>query len=110
MQDGRTALHLAAVKGDLDLVEKLLGNHNTDLLHAKDENGWQALHEAVREGHYEVVKYLVDMGADVGAATSNGGTPLWWAKRLLEANHPVITYLEEIGAPDVEGLVDSNEL
>lgn len=109
-KDGRTALHLAAAKGNLDLAERLLNNHNTDLLHVKDENDWQALHEAVREGHFEIVKYLVDMGADVGAVTSNGGTPLWWAKRVLEANHPVILYLQEIGAPDVEGLNDPNDL
>ena len=40
------------------------------------------------------------MGADVGAVTSNGGTPLWWAKRLLEPSDPVIQYLVGIGAPD----------
>ena len=45
-------------------------------------------------------RYLVDLGADIGAKTSNGGTVLWWAKRMLDAGHPVIEYLEGIGAPE----------
>jgi ankyrin repeat protein len=29
------------------------------LLNSKDENDWQAIHEAVRGGHTDIVKYLV---------------------------------------------------
>ena len=43
------------------------------MLHSSDANGWQPLHEGVRSGSLEVVKYLVDMGADLGAKTLNGG-------------------------------------
>lgn len=97
---GRTALHVAAANGKLDEIEKLLNNHNTDILHAKDENSWQPIHEAARGGHLETLKYLVDMGADISAKTNNGGTPLWWARRLLDEDHGVIRYLESIGAPE----------
>jgi len=98
---GQSALHVAAADGDLEEVEKILGNHSTDILNSKDENDWQAIHEAVRGGHTDIVKYLVSMGADIGAKTSTGGSVLWWAKRLLEANHPIIQYLSEIGAPEI---------
>lgn len=54
--DGRTALHVAASDADFPEVEKLLQNHNTDMLNARDENGWQAIHEAVRAGSLEIVK------------------------------------------------------
>ncbi len=75
-------LHSAAAIGDLERVRGLLEGerqrHDIDmeLLQRKDDNGWQALHEAVRGGHLEVVQYLVDHGADIGAETANGGTPL----------------------------------
>ncbi len=99
--DGRTALHKAAIFGDLDEVEALLKDRpDSNLLNARDENGWQAIHEAARAGDVAVVKYLVDMGADISSKTSNGGTPLWWARRSFDASHPMIQYLEGIGAPD----------
>jgi len=99
--DGQTALHRAAASGNLELVEKML-TQSSDLLHARDANDWQAIHEAARSGQLDVLKFLVDMGADFGARTSNGGTPLFWAKAKLPASHPVISYLEGIGAPDSE--------
>lgn len=98
--EGRTALHVAAAQGNLKRLAKLLGKNDRDLLHVKDENEWQAIHEAARAGHLDALRYLIDMGADVAAQTSNGGTPLWWARHSLEEGHPVIQYLEEIGAPE----------
>jgi len=106
---GQSALHVAAADGDLEEVEKILGNHSTDILNSKDENDWQAIHEAVRGGHTEVVKYLVAMGADIGATTSTGGSVLWWAKRLLESDHPIIQYLSGIGAPEIANTVEESE-
>jgi len=40
------------------------------------------------------------MGADIGSETTNGGTVLWWARRVLPEDHEIIHYLESIGAPD----------
>jgi hypothetical protein len=40
--------------------------------------------------------------------TKYGGTALWWAKRSLPADHAVVAYLIDIGAPelaDKEGVV-----
>ena len=49
----------------------------------------------------ELVKYLIhDCGASVSKKTTYGGTALWWARRVLEAEDPVIRFLEEIDAPD----------
>ena len=98
---GRTVLHEAAAMGNVAEVENLLKqSSNSDLLHARDENQWQAVHEAARGGYVEVLKLLVDSGADIGAQTNNGGTPLWWARRELEEDHDVIAYLVDIGAPE----------
>jgi hypothetical protein len=99
--NGRTALHEAAAMGDVEEVESLLHKSgNSDLLHARDENEWQAIHEAARGGHVQVLKLLIDSGADIGAQTNNGGTPLWWARHTLEEDHDVIKYLTEIDAPE----------
>lgn len=98
--DGRTEVHRAAAEGDLEALEKLLSTPgNSDMLHTRDVNDWQAIHEAARSGQLEALKYLTTMGADVGAKTNSGGTALWWAKKSLPADHGVITYLTSIGAP-----------
>jgi ankyrin repeat protein len=55
--DGRTALHLAAMTGNIDSVEKLLevvNGKKSDILYARDINGWQAIHEAARANQLEV--------------------------------------------------------
>ena len=101
--EGRTALHEAAAMGDIETVMQLLKRNgaHTEMIHAKDENDWQVIHEAARGGHSEVIQYLIDMGADVGAKTNNGGTPLWWARQSLSEDHEAIQLLIGIGAPEV---------
>ena len=116
-KDGMTALHVAASEGNLAAVEAILdsfdsgsvnGSGNNDMLHARDANDWQAMHEAAVAGHLDVLMYLIERGADVGAVTRDGGSALWWAKKSLPPGHAVIAYLEEIGAPDI-GLEEEGE-
>lgn len=63
--DGRTDLHVAAAAGDVDEVERLLGNQHTDLMTVRDANGWQAIHEAARGGHLDVVRYAFRYDSDL---------------------------------------------
>mmetsp|Transcript_40085 Transcript_40085/g.96790 ORF Transcript_40085/g.96790 Transcript_40085/m.96790 type:complete len:494 (-) Transcript_40085:177-1658(-) len=98
---GSTVAHLAAQSGDLDTLASEVSKKK-DLLTAKDKNGWQPLHEGARGGHLDVVKYLVENGVDVNAKThDNGGTALWWAKQNLDEEHPVVTFLESMGALEI---------
>ena len=85
-------------------IEIMLNNNRNDvsLIDAADENGWQAIHEAVRAGDLEMVQYLVQLGADVGAKVDNGGSALWIAKHFLDYDDPIVNYLIDIGAPDSE--------
>jgi ankyrin repeat protein len=39
-------------------------------------NGWTALHGAVRMRHDDLVRYLIEQGANVGAVTESGETAL----------------------------------
>lgn len=99
--NGRTALHEAAARGDLDRLEDLLKDQDSDILHARDVNNWQAIHEATRGNHLDALRYLVDMGADIGAVTKKGGSALWWAKHYFGDDHEIVQYLTDIGAPDI---------
>jgi prolyl 4-hydroxylase len=95
---GSTSAHVAAQKGDLEGLTSAVGKKK-DVVNEKDENGWTPLHEGARGGHLEIVKYLVASGADANARTSStGGTALWWAKKEFGAHHPVVQFLEGLGA------------
>ena len=96
---GQTPAHEAARDGDLDALVKLLRQDQTQV-NVADKNGWLPIHEAARGGHLATLQYLIQVGADIGAMTKYGGTPLWWAKRSLPAGHGVISFLEDIGAPE----------
>eukprot|EP00428_Durinskia_dybowskii_P064349 CAMPEP_0170377754 /NCGR_PEP_ID=MMETSP0117_2-20130122/12440_1 /TAXON_ID=400756 /ORGANISM="Durinskia baltica, Strain CSIRO CS-38" /LENGTH=448 /DNA_ID=CAMNT_0010633071 /DNA_START=385 /DNA_END=1731 /DNA_ORIENTATION=- len=90
----------AAAAGDTELLRDLLDKHHIHLLTVGDENDWQLLHEAVRGGHLGTVKMLVELGADLTSTVAEGGNALWIARSRLEVGHPIIKYLEEIGAPE----------
>ena len=52
----------------------------------------------------EVVKYLIEQGAEVNARTGHkgeGGTPLWWAKQVHDEEHEIVMFLTDVGALDM---------
>mmetsp|Transcript_30398 Transcript_30398/g.65643 ORF Transcript_30398/g.65643 Transcript_30398/m.65643 type:complete len:559 (+) Transcript_30398:70-1746(+) len=91
--------HTAASTGDLEALIAIAID-NPDALKHKDNNGWNPLHEAVRGGHVEIVKFLLKGGLDKNERThtGNGGSPLWWAKKTHGTDHAMVKYLESIGA------------
>lgn len=56
--------------------------------------------EGTRAGNLDVVKYLVENGSNVNETTKDGYTALFYARRNLKASHPLIGYLESLGALD----------
>lgn len=100
MDDSRKVM-LSAARGETNMLRRLLTKSH-DLISFSDENDWQPLHEAVRGGHLETVKYLVDSGADIGAVVKGGGNALDVAKETLSAGHEIIAYLKSVGVPDRE--------
>jgi prolyl 4-hydroxylase len=91
--------HEAATNSNLNILKEV-ALHDPSLLHKPDDNGWHPLHEAAVHGHPDVVKFLLEAGADVNQLTSEegGSSPLALAKHFLEDNHPIFELLEQYGA------------
>lgn len=73
-ESGRTPLHLAAVKNDLDAIKNLIAN-GADL-QARDGSGWTPLHLAAANDNVDVINTLLTYGADLQARDDFGWTPL----------------------------------
>jgi hypothetical protein len=59
---GETPLHIFAIRGDLEACRTLLeAGADVDL---PGEHGFTALHEAVSQGHAEVVALLLEYGSN----------------------------------------------
>eukprot|EP01038_Epipyxis_sp_PR26KG_P009289 gene9289-12516_t len=101
--DGRL-LRVAASNGDMATIQKLLKYNKYTIINQSDENGWTAVHEAIRSGDVETVKYLMQMGADMSARVNGGGGLLWLAREFFDEDHLIIAYLKEIGVPDNESI------
>ena len=77
----------AARRGVVEDVKAIVHRH-PELAGQKDETGATALHYAAFGGHRDVVRVLVEAGADVNATDSQfNATPAGWA----------IEYLREMG-------------
>jgi len=77
-QDGQTAMHLAADKGSIQCVEKLL-QHGANAS-AKDHDGISVLQAAVIAGHVDTCRLLLKHGADPDQEDTDGDTPRSCAK------------------------------
>lgn len=72
---GRTAIHMAAMQGYLDIIKYLLSQGVE--VQTQDTNGLTALHLAVWKGRLASTKYLVSQGADINGNRNKGKfTPL----------------------------------
>lgn len=95
---GSTPAHIAAQEGDAKQLGQVIEKMG-HLLDAKDANGWTPLHEGARAGHEDVVKLLVDHGANINERTreGKGETPLYWSIKENGEDHPVSKLLAELG-------------
>ena len=74
--NGCTALHLAAKAGSLKTVKVLLGCLLPSTLERKDTRDNTPLHVACKHNRLDVLKFLLDKGADVTARNNRNMTCL----------------------------------
>lgn len=100
---GHSPLYLAAVIGDLGLVQSLIdrGAAPGDL-----KAGQTPLHAAIAERHGEVAALLIDRGANVNTPDMSGRTPLHYLARSMDDRSLAELMVEhdaDINAKDKDG-------
>ncbi|CAI8046094.1 Kinase D-interacting substrate of 220 kDa [Geodia barretti] len=103
--EGRTELHDAAERGDVEAVQRLLSTSVNINFRTEDE-GHSALLLASARGHVEVVRLLLKAGAAVFIPDKESRSPLYWASfyghravvELLLKNGADITICNENGS------------
>ena len=97
LQDNfQTALHAAATKGSLRTI-KYLVNVSKETLELRESSGGTPLTSAVMTSQINAVKLLVELGANMEAATFRGiKTPLWIASS--NGDTEIVKFLVEKGA------------
>ena len=93
-RSGRRVLHVAAERGDADMVALLLRARAR--VGPEDEDGTTPLLLACRTGHLELATMLLDEGADASAANDQDDTPLLAA--VAAGNAQLASVLEDRGA------------
>ncbi len=71
---GESALMMAALKGNLELADKLI-KKGGDV----NKTGWTPLHYAASNGHGDIISLLLEKNAYIDAESPNGSTPLMMA-------------------------------
>jgi ankyrin repeat protein len=82
--------------GDVEGLKEIIDIVD-DFVSRKDSNGWTPLHEGARGGHTNVVKILIERGADVNELTNHGETPLYLAVNNHGDDHPMVIFLRNLG-------------
>ncbi len=92
--DGRTALMLASMNGQLEALDWLIGSGADPML--VDHEGWHALMLAGAHGHRKLASRLIDLGLPVDHANRYGNTTLHWC--AAEGRKELTALLLENGA------------
>ncbi|XP_022360508.1 peroxisomal NADH pyrophosphatase NUDT12 isoform X2 [Enhydra lutris kenyoni] len=71
--------HYSAAEGDIAMLTVIL-SHSPSLLNETSENGWTALMYAARNGHPDVVQFLLEKGCDRSIVNKSRQTALDIAK------------------------------
>lgn len=106
---GRTPLHLAAERGDVATIERLLddgANPNVQIRsNEKISSEWgnTPLHSAARDGRIEVIRLLLDRGAGINARNDRGATPLHRSIAHPQVTQFLIDHGANVDATDRQG-------
>jgi ankyrin repeat protein len=99
--DGMTALHWAAMNGDVELAQMLI-YAGANVKATTRIGAYTALYIASQQGHAPVIEALTKAGADAKAGTTNGTTPLMAAAQAgkVDAVQVLIDNGADVNAKD----------
>jgi hypothetical protein len=92
---GIAQLHHCVENGLTSSVKRILSIRNINV-NVKNVNGNTPLHYAVRNGHVEITRLLLENGAEVNVKSVGGFTPLHWA--AWNGHVDILHLLDENGA------------
>ncbi|XP_012274896.1 uncharacterized protein LOC105696760 [Orussus abietinus] len=85
---GENLLHICAVNGCTNIIKEILQTNQLCNVDQKNKFGWTPLMQAIRNGHVETVKLLLQYGSDVNESTYLGMSVIGLAtaigKEMLE--------------------------
>ncbi|NP_082941.2 ankyrin repeat domain-containing protein 42 isoform 1 [Mus musculus] len=94
--------HVAAFKGDLEVLKKLIGDGVINL-NERDDNGSTPMHKAAGQGHIDCLQWLIEMGAESNITNKAGETPSDVAKRFAHlAAVKLLEGLQKYEIDDIE--------
>nr|XP_012591561.1 ankyrin repeat domain-containing protein 42 [Microcebus murinus] len=101
--------HVAAFKGDLEMLKKLVENGVINI-NERADNGSTPMHKAAGQGHIECLQWLIKMGADSNITNKAGEKPSDVAKRF--AHLAAVKLLEGLQKYDIddENEIDENDM
>ncbi|XP_026384207.1 E3 ubiquitin-protein ligase HACE1-like [Papaver somniferum] len=94
LKDGRGCLHFAAAGGSLQVCKYLIENLKLGV-DTKDGQGCTSLYHASLNGHFDMVRYLLEKGANPNASNDTNLTPLHYAAKSGDTK--IITLLPSKG-------------
>ena len=89
------SIHDAAANGDLDTVKKIL-EQDPSLVNQDDQYEWRPIFHAGLRRRYDIVKYLIDCGADLAA---HDGYVIHYAGQVPD-NKEIVSLLVTYGGLD----------
>jgi ankyrin repeat protein len=99
-EKGSTEAHRYARDANLKELRRVV-EVNDEVVNAQDKNGWTPLHEAVRSKDIEIIRFLLENGADVNLRTiekdGEGGDALYLALKYVDEDDPIMTLLHSYG-------------
>lgn len=95
LETGLNSLLIAAERNELEIVKMLVEQLQVSV-HSENHDGATALFYAVQAENEQMIRYLLDHGADINKTMVSGATPLMIASVALKPN--MVTLLLELGA------------
>ena len=100
--DGANVFDIAAKRQHAKVI-RVLGKYHPDGVHSRDVTGRTPLSVAMWGTSTDVVRALLDLGADVNLGDDNGETPLSYGVEKVELVKILLEHGADINLPDKDG-------